>query len=295
MAISDWFKKEKQDQAPIKPSRKRAVPEGIWSQCASCKSIIYQKELFENKFVCPSCRHHYQLSAPQRIDLLIDKETFKETESKLSSMDPLKFKARKRYTESLDKAKRTTGLKEAIVTGTGGIGGHAAAIAVMDFRFVGGSMGSAVGEKIVRLINLALKERLPVVIVTASGGARMQEGMLSLMQMAKTAAAIEKLNRDGLPYVCVLTDPTTGGVTASFATLADIIIAEPKALIGFTGPRVIEQTIKQKLPKNFQSSEQMLKHGQIDMVIDRNELKPTLSRILRFLSTVSVSYEKIRG
>ncbi len=293
MSISEWFKRE--DRSSIKSKDKRAVPEGIWSQCASCKSTIFQNELFATDFVCPNCSHHYQLSALQRIDLLIDKDTFNETAKDVSSKDPLKFEATKKYKESIDKAKRSTGLKEAIITGKGSLYGRPVAIGIMDFRFIGGSMGSVVGEKIVRLINMAIDESLPVVIVTASGGARMQEGIFSLMQMAKTTAAIDRLQKENLPYVCILTNPTTGGVMASFATLADIIIAEPKALIGFTGPKVIEQTIKQKVPKEFQSSEKMLEHGQIDMVVERKNLKSTIGQVLDFLSPAEVVYEKIRS
>ncbi len=293
MSISDWFKRE--DRSSIKSKDKRAVPEGIWSQCASCKSTIYQKELFATDFVCPNCSHHYQLSAPQRIDLLIDEDSFSETAKDLSSKDPLKFEAKKKYKESLDKAKKLTGIKDAIITGKGLLNKRPVAIGAMDFRFIGGSMGSVVGEKIVRLIDLAIAEDLPVLIATASGGARMQEGVFSLMQMAKTTAAINRLQKRGLPYICIFTNPTTGGVTASFATLADIIIAEPKALIGFTGPRVIEQTIKQKLPKDFQSSEMMLEHGQIDMIVEREFLKSTIDQVLDFLSPAEVANEKIRS
>lgn len=293
MSISDWFKRE--GNSSIKSKDKRAVPEGIWSQCASCKSTIYQRELFATDFVCPNCSHHYQLSALQKIDLLIDGDTFNETAKDISSIDPLKFEAKKKYKDSIDKAKRSTGLKEAIITGKGSLNGHLVAIGAMDFRFIGGSMGSVVGEKIARLIDMAINENLPVVITTASGGARMQEGIFSLMQMAKTTASIDRLQKKGLPYICILSNPTTGGVTASFATLADIIIAEPKALIGFTGPRVIEQIIKQKVPKGFQSSEMMIEHGQIDMIVERKDLKLTISQILDFLSPAEVVYEKIRS
>lgn len=283
MAISEWFKKDKESIKSTPPAAKRAVPNGIWSKCASCNAIIYQKELFENKMVCTACGHHYQLTAPQRVEFLVDEGAFVETEANLVSKDPLKFRAKKSYPESLEKAKSATGLNEAIITGKGRIYDHEVCLGVMDFRFIGGSMGSVVGEKIVRLIDLAVNEQLPLVIITASGGARMQEGMYSLLQMAKTSAAVARFSQTGQPFVCILTNPTTGGVTASFATLADIIIAEPQALIGFTGPRVIEQTIRQKLPKDFQSSESMLKHGLIDMVVPRPKLKKTLSQILDFL------------
>ena len=293
MSISDWFKRE--DKSSIKSKDKRAVPEGIWSQCASCKSTIYQRELFATDFVCPNCSHHYQLSAYQKIDLLIDEGTFNESARDISSIDPLEFEAKKKYKESIDKANRSTGLRDAIITGKGSLNGRQVAIGAMDFRFIGGSMGSVVGEKIARLIDVAIKEDLPVLIATASGGARMQEGIFSLMQMAKTTASIDRLQKKGLPYICILSNPTTGGVTASFATLADIIIAEPKALIGFTGPRVIEQTIKQKVPKGFQSSEMMIDHGQIDMIVERKNLKSTINQILDFLSPAEVAHEKIRS
>ncbi len=283
MPIRDWFNKKK-IRSPKQPTSKRTVPVGIWSKCADCNKIIYQKELFDNHFVCPECGHHYRLSAWQRIKLLTDPETFRETESGLSAKDPLKFKAGKTYAASLARAKKKSRLKEAVITGRGKINGVTVGLAVMDFNFIGGSMGSAVGEKIVRLIELSIAEKLPLIIVTSSGGARMQEGVFSLMQMAKTSAAIGRYQRFGLPYISILTNPTMGGVTASFASLADIIIAEPQALIGFAGPRIIEQTIKKKIPEGFQSSESMLKNGQIDMVVERGRLKSTVSTLLAMLT-----------
>lgn len=284
MPIRDWFNKRKvklQKQA----NSKRKVPEGIWSKCADCGNIIYQKELLDNNLVCPECGHHYRLSAWQRIQLLVDRDTFSETESGLSAKDPLKFKAKRAYTASLATAKMKTKLKEAVITGRGRVNGVPVVLAVMDFNFIGGSMGAAVGEKIVRLVELAIAEKLPLIVVTSSGGARMQEGVYSLMQMAKTSAAIGRYKRLGLPFISIMANPTMGGVTASFASLADIIIAEPQALIGFAGPRIIEQTIKKKLPEGFQSSESMLKNGQIDMVVARGSLKKTVGGLLEMLNS----------
>ncbi len=280
--IRDWFKsRDRYTKVPIN-SEKRAVPDGVWSKCEACFEIIYQKELERNLNVCPKCNYHFQVSAKERLQLLLDKGNFLELDGYLESSDPLKFAAAKTYKQSLQAAKDTTGLKEAVITGTGTIGGHKVVIAVMDFRFIGGSMGSVVGERITRAIEAAALQALPLIVVACSGGARMQEGVLSLMQMAKTSAAIAKFRSIRRPYISVLTHPTTGGVTASFATLADIIIAEPNALIGFTGPRVIEQTIKQRLPKDFQTSEFMLEHGMIDIVVSRKELKDTILRILDY-------------
>jgi len=288
MPIKDWFNKKKvRSQKP--PTSKRTVPVGIWSKCANCNNIIYQKEVFENNLVCPDCGYHYRLTAWQRIELLVDSGTFSETEPGLSAKDPLKFKAKRAYSASLTTAKKKTGLKEAVITGRGKINGVSLGLAVMDFNFIGGSMGSAVGEKIVRLVELSMAEKVPLVIVTASGGARMQEGVYSLMQMAKTSAAIGRYQRLRLPYISIMANPTMGGVTASFASLADIIIAEPQALIGFAGPRIIEQTIKKKLPEGFQSSESMLKNGHIDMVVERGRLKSVVGELLEMLSSGKVA------
>ncbi|MBU4555832.1 MAG: acetyl-CoA carboxylase, carboxyltransferase subunit beta, partial [Actinobacteria bacterium] len=246
--------------------------------------IIYEGELVADQRVCRHCGHHFALSAPERIESLVDEGSFVEMDAGLSPGDPLSFSAAKPYGASLDKAREQSGLSEAIVTGTAAIGGHDVVIGVMDFRFVGASMGSVVGEKVARAFEAALSQRKPLVVVISSGGARMQEGMLSLMQMAKTSAAAARLSDAGVPYVSVLADPTYGGVTASFPVLADVILAEPGARIGFTGPRIIEQTIRQKLPKGFQTAEFMLEHGMIDSVVPRSELGDTISLLLEYLS-----------
>ncbi len=272
----------------VKEDKKREVPpEGktqkkssSWVTCPQCQEIIHKKELNKNLMVCPKCGYHFRIGARLRIEQLVDEGSFKELFSEIRSDDPLNFVDLKPYPQRLEEAKAKSGEDEAVVTGTGRIDGKEVAIGVMDFFFMGGSMGSAVGEKLTRLMEFALEKKVPVVIVSASGGARMQEGILSLMQMAKTSAAVGKLREAGIPYISILTDPTTGGVSASFAFLGDVIIAEPGALIGFAGPRVIEQTIKQKLPEGFQRAEFLLDHGMVDMVVDRRELKQTLSRLI---------------
>ncbi len=256
------------------------IPSGLWSKCENCKEIIYSKQLEENLKVCPKCRHHQRVSAKERVKQLIDEGTFEAESSKLMPLDFLNFPE---YNEKIKKAQAATGLDDGICTGTGKIHGRPTALGVTDSFFMMGSMGSVVGEKLARIIELAIKKRLPVIIVSSSGGgARMHEGILSLMQMAKTSAALKKLSDAGLPYIAVLTDPTGGGVTASFGMLGDITIAEPNALICFAGPRVIEQTIKQKLPKGFQRSEFLKEHGFIDMVVERKDLKENLAKILKF-------------
>ena len=234
--------------------------------------------------VCPKCRYPFRISARERITSLLDEGSFEEREAGLRSRDPLHFKDTVKYTERLKKARSKTGLEEAVITGLGSIGGHPVSIAVFEFGFMGGSMGSVVGEKLTRAIELAIAKRVPLLIVSASGGARMQEGILSLMQMAKTSAALQRLARERLPYLSLLTDPTTGGVTASFAMLGDVIVAEPRALIGFAGPRVIAETIRQALPEGFQRSEFLLEHGQVDLVVERRELRETLRRLLAFFA-----------
>jgi acetyl-CoA carboxylase carboxyl transferase subunit beta len=274
-----WFKK---DRKPIEPQAdKSRVPEGLWVKCPSCSQIIYNKDLTASLSVCTKCGHHFRLSASERLRSLFDGE-WQEYDSGLTSIDPLKFTDTKPYRKRLEASIASTGLQDAVITATGTIEGMRCSVAAMEYGFIGGSMGVVVGEKITRAIERALSERIPVVIVSCSGGARMMEGALSLMQMAKISAALARLDRARLPYVSVLTDPTTGGVTASFAMLGDVNIAEPKALIGFAGPRVIEQTIRQKLPDGFQRSEFLLEHGMLDMVVDRRELKAVLGRILRF-------------
>jgi acetyl-CoA carboxylase carboxyl transferase subunit beta len=274
-----WFKKVRK---PIEGSPdKSRVPEGLWVKCPSCGQVIYNKDLAASLSVCTKCGHHFRLTAAERLRSLFDGE-WQEFDSGLTSTDPLTFTDTKPYRQRLEASIAATGLKDAVITAVGEIDGMPCAVAAMEYGFIGGSMGVVVGEKITRLIERAIAERLPVVIVSCSGGARMMEGALSLMQMAKISAALARLDRARLPYVSVLTDPTTGGVTASFAMLGDLNVAEPKALIGFAGPRVIEQTIRQKLPEGFQRSEFLLDHGMIDVVVDRRELKETIARALRF-------------
>lgn len=267
----------------IVKAKKRVIPDGLWTKCPKCNQFIYTKILNENLKVCPKCQYHFPLSCQERIKLLTD--SFKELYANLESADPLEFKGPKSYKEKLEEEKKKTSLKEAAVVGEAEIGGKKIAFGVTDSRFIMGSMGSVVGEKITRIIEYAQDKRIPLIIVSGSGGgARMYEGMLSLMQMAKTSAALERLNEEKIPYISILTHPTMAGVMASFAGLGDIIIAEPQALIGFTGPRVIKQTIKQELPEGFQTSEFNLTHGLIDMIVPRKELKETLIKLLEYLS-----------
>jgi acetyl-CoA carboxylase carboxyl transferase subunit beta len=276
-----WFKKNRRPlEAP--PEKTSKIPEGLWVKCPSCTQALYNKDLVENLHVCPKCSHHFRLSAADRLRQLFDDGGWTEYDVRLQSTDPLSFTDTKRYADRLKTMTASTGLYDAVMVATGQIEGQRTVIAAMEYGFIGGSMGVVVGEKITRGIERALAERLPVVIVSCSGGARMMEGALSLMQMAKISAALARLDRAKLPYISVLTDPTTGGVTASFAMLGDLNIAEPRALIGFAGPRVIEQTIRQKLPEGFQRSEFLLEHGMLDMVVDRRDLKSTIARALRF-------------
>jgi acetyl-CoA carboxylase carboxyl transferase subunit beta len=274
-----WFKKDKKPIEP--PVDKSRVPEGLWVKCPSCAQIIYNKDLAASLSVCTKCAHHFRLTASERLKSLFDGD-WTEYDQGLTSTDPLSFTDTKPYRERLESSIAGTGLQDAVITATGTIEGVRCSVAAMEYGFIGGSMGVVVGEKITRAIERAIAGRLPVIIVSCSGGARMMEGALSLMQMAKISAALARLDRARLPYVSVLTDPTTGGVTASFAMLGDVNIAEPKALIGFAGPRVIEQTIRQKLPEGFQRSEFLLEHGMLDMVVDRRELKAVLAKFLRF-------------
>ncbi len=274
-----WFKKRNSNN-----SEKRVkIPEGLWIKCNNCKEIIYKKEVDRNLQVCPKCKYHFRITASERLKLLIDSGSLQEFADDILPNDPLKFKDTKPYSERLKDYQQKTGLKEAAIAGEAKIKGIDVVVVVVDFSFMGGSMGTVVGEKVSIAAERALEKRLPLVIVSASGGARMQEGMLSLMQMAKVSAAIGRLKDRGIPYISILTDPTFGGVSASFAMLGDIIIAEPRSLIGFAGPRVIEQTIGQKLPENFQQAEFLLEHGLIDMVVDRKSLKDTVARILKLL------------
>jgi acetyl-CoA carboxylase carboxyl transferase subunit beta len=274
-----WFKRSR--KSINVGEAKKAIPEGLWQKCDQCKEPVWRKEIEDNLQVCPKCGYHYKLNARDRLDSLFD-GSWKELDAGVYSTDPLQFVAAKSYRETLDRLGSDGGAPEAVICGEGRIGGYAAVVAAMEYRFIGGSMGSVVGEKITRAVERAIDTGSAVVIVSCSGGARMQEGALSLMQMAKISAALAQLDRHGLPYVSLLTDPTTGGVTASFAMLGDINVAEPGALIGFAGPRVIEQTIRQKLPQGFQRSEFLRDHGMIDAVVERKELKPYLTRSLRF-------------
>ncbi len=276
-----WFKKTK---TPIAASKDTSVkvPEGLWIKCPSCAQVLYHKDLVANLQVCPKCAHHFRMTAAERLASLFD-GAWQEHDDGLVSTDPLAFTDTKPYAARLKSSIAATGRRDAVVTATGDLDGIPVVVAAMEYGFIGGSMGVVVGEKITRAIERAIDGRMPVIVVSCSGGARMMEGALSLMQMAKISAALARLDRRGLPYVSVLTDPTTGGVTASFAMLGDLNIAEPKALIGFAGPRVIEQTIRQKLPEGFQRSEFLLDKGMLDMVVDRRELKATLARALRFM------------
>jgi acetyl-CoA carboxylase carboxyl transferase subunit beta len=276
-----WFKKVR---TPIEPQSDKAsrVPEGLMVKCPSCSTIIYNKDLAANVSVCPKCAHHFRLNATDRLRSLFDGD-WEEHDPNLVSIDPLGFVDTKPYRDRLKSSIAATGLRDAIIVATGRLDGIRTIIASMEYQFIGGSMGAVVGEKITRAIERSLAERIPLVIVSCSGGARMMEGILSLMQLARISAALAKLDRAGVPYISLLTDPTTGGVTASFAMLGDLNIAEPKALIGFAGPRVIEQTIRQKLPDGFQRSEFLLEKGFIDAVVDRREVKSTIARALRFM------------
>lgn len=277
-----WFKKERHEGLSADSAAKKVkVPEGLWVKCDNCKEIIYKKEVEKNLKVCPKCDYHFRISASERLQHLVDEGTFLEVEDGLSPRDFLNFKD---YKDKLKSSRKKTGLKDAIISGDARIGGRAVSLVVMDFQFMGGSMGSVVGERIVRAVERAIEKNVPFIAVASSGGARMQEGIVSLMQMAKTSAAIAKLGEAGLPFISLLTDPTFGGVTASFAMLGDIIVAEPKSLIGFAGPRVIEQTIKQQLPPGFQRAEFLLEHGMIDMIVARKDMRATLGKVLEFFA-----------
>jgi acetyl-CoA carboxylase carboxyl transferase subunit beta len=276
MAIRLFRKKEEGE-------RRIKTPDGVWIKCDACLEIIYKPEVERNLNVCPKCNYHFRIPALERIRSIVDEGTFQEFGEDIESVDMLSFTDTKKYTDRLKDAKKKTGRKEAVITGSGRINGIEIVLGVLDFEYLGGSMGCVVGEKITMAGEFALERKRPFLIISASGGARMQEGTLSLMQMAKTSASLARLSDAKLPFISVMTDPTTGGVAASFAMLGDIIISEPGALIGFAGPRVIEQTIKQKLPEGFQRAEFLLEHGMVDMIVERTKLKPTLTQILRFL------------
>jgi acetyl-CoA carboxylase carboxyl transferase subunit beta len=268
------------------------MPDGLWVKCDECGEIIYKRELDKKLYVCPKCDYHFRIGSNDYLKILIDKNTFKEFNEHLSSTDPLKFKDSKKYSDRYKLATQKTGLNEAVSTGKGKIEGIPVIIAIMDFSFLGGSMGSVVGEKVSRAADIALKEKNPFIIISASGGARMHEGVLSLMQMAKTSAKLALLAEAKIPYISILTHPTTGGTTASYAMLGDVHIAEPRALIGFAGPRVIKQTIGQDLPEGFQRSEFLLEHGFIDVIIHRHELKNRVASMLRFFLHQNVDISK---
>jgi len=264
-------------------SRRREVTPETWTKCPSCESQIFNRQLERSLRVCPTCGHHFRMGIGERIDLLLDPGSFTERDAGLESGDPLGFHDQKPYLDRLEAARIKTGLREAAVWGTGTVDGQRVAIGLFDFRFMGGSMGSVVGEKLARCFEAALVERMPAIVVSASGGARMQEGTLSLLQLAKTTAPLARLDAAGIPFFSVLTDPTTGGVLASFASLGDVILAEPKALIGFAGARVASGTVGEDLPEGFQSAESLLEHGFVDVIVQRSELRATLSRLLRLL------------
>ncbi|ADG83169.1 acetyl-CoA carboxylase, carboxyl transferase subunit beta [Thermincola ferriacetica] len=274
--LKDLFRKPKYVTVHA-DTDKKDIPEGLWQKCPQCNEILYTKELGKLAGICPKCKYHFRLGARERLAITVDEGTFVEFAADLQPANPLNFPG---YPEKITAAREKTGLNEAIVVGTAKIEGHPTVIGVMDANFIMGSMGSVVGEKVTRAIEKAIEEKLPLIMFCASGGARMQEGILSLMQMAKTSAALNKMAAAGLLYITVLTDPTTGGVTASFASLGDIIIGEPGALIGFAGPRVIEQAIKKKLPEGFQTSEFLLEHGFVDIVVPRSNMKQTLAGLL---------------
>jgi acetyl-CoA carboxylase carboxyl transferase subunit beta len=277
-----WFKKTRTPIVATPKEKPSRVPEGLWVKCPGCSQIIYNKDLATNSNVCPKCAHHFRVGAVERLRMLFDGE-WTEYDSGLVSTDPLAFTDTKAYKARLKSSMEATGLKDAVIVASGKLDGIDTIVASMEYAFIGGSMGVVVGEKIARGIERAIQAQMPLVIVCCSGGARMMEGALSLMQMAKICGALARLDRARLPYVSVLTDPTTGGVTASFAMLGDLNMAEPKALIGFAGPRVIEQTIRQKLPEGFQRSEFLLEKGMIDLVIDRREMKAAIANALRFM------------
>jgi len=275
-----WFSKEKRGP---KLQPKKVIPDDLWIKCESCGEILYKKELEKNLKVCPRCQFHYGLSPEEYIPILLDPESFTEYDHDIQSVDPLKFVDRIKYTDRLQKALVSTGKNEAVVAGEGEIEGIKIQVGLMDFGFIGGSMGSVVGEKIARAARRALDNHQGLIIVSRSGGARMMEGIFSLMQMAKTSAYLGRMHEEGLPYISILLNPTTGGVTASFSMLGDVNIAEPGALIGFAGPRVIKQTIRQDLPEGFQRSEFLLEHGILDMVVPRHEMRSTVIRLLHFM------------
>jgi len=283
-----WFRRAKKG---FKDSgvHKKGVPEGVWMKCEECHEILYRPEMDKSAWTCQKCNYHFRIGSRKYLDLLLDEGSFVEEDAELSPADPLHFRDSKRYPERVEAAKKKTGLNDAILAGRGAVEQIPVSIAALDFGYMGGSMGSVVGERVARVTERAIRERRPLVTLSSSGGARMQEGIFSLMQMAKTSALLAELADEGLPHVSILTHPTTGGVTASFASLGDVILAEPKALIGFAGPRVIKETIQQELPEGFQRSEFLLEHGFVDRVVHRRHLREELAQILAFFTDQSMS------
>ena len=277
-----WFKRSKENISP--DSIKSDVPDGQWIKCKNCNEIIHQKQLTDNFYVCPKCNYHFRVGSTEYIEILLDNNSFKEIDKKIKSADPLEFVDTKKYTDRISSTIKKTGLNDAVKTGIGKLDGKKVAFGCMDFKFIGGSMGSVVGEKIARLVDKAYEQKIPLIIISQSGGARMMEGALSLMQMAKTSSRLARLSDAKIPYISVLTDPTTGGTTASYAMLGDVIIAEPEALIGFAGPRVIKETIGRDLPKGFQRSEFLQENGFVDFIVERGDLKNKLALTIEYLS-----------
>jgi acetyl-CoA carboxylase carboxyl transferase subunit beta len=278
-----WFEKLMPSRIRTEVASKKGVPEGLWTKCPSCEAVLYRNELERNGDVCPKCDHHMRINARRRLDLFLDAEGRVEIAENLESADPLKFKDSKKYRDRVVSAQKATGEKDALIVMRGTLHNNPVVAAAFEFSFMGGSMGSVVGERFVRAVNAALENNCPLVCFATSGGARMQESLFSLMQMAKTSAALNRLSKRGLPFISVLTDPTMGGVSASFAMLGDLNVAEPNALIGFAGPRVIEQTVREKLPEGFQRSEFLLEKGAVDMIVDRREMRDRLSNVLMML------------
>lgn len=284
--LKEWFanRQKRRERENLVPKQPLTTEEycALWTQCFQCRELLYTRDLRNNAYVCPKCQYHFRIGADERIWQLVDEDTFEELAANMTSADPLKFVDTDTYVNRQKEAERKSGLKDAIITGVCKLNGHDAAIGIMDFAYFGGSMGSVVGEKVTRLVEKAIELRCPVIIISSSGGARMQEGILSLMQLAKTSSVLKNFADEKLMFISILTEPTFGGVTASFAMLGDIIIAEPGARIGFAGRRVIEQTIRQKLPADFQTAEYLMKHGQVDMIVERGKLKQTLSTLIEF-------------
>jgi len=281
MSLFDWFANRRKAGPISKERQEREIADGLWSKCSNCGVLTYAKDLRLNAMVCPDCGHHNRVDSDERVAQLIDSQTWRSMGDDLGPTDPLEFRDRKSYADRIQDTQAKTGLRDSVITGVGELDGLPVALGVMDFRFMGGSMGSVVGEKLTRLIEQGTRDRIPVIIVCASGGARMQEGMLSLMQMAKISGALQRHQEAGILYVPVLSHPTTGGVTASFAMLGDIIIAEPQATIAFAGRRVVEQTLREKLPDDFQTAEYLLNNGFVDMIVPRTQLKKTLAQLIR--------------